>query len=403
MPRDYSTLRVLLIDDQPASRQYLRAVLGGVGIEAVTDAADASAALEAVTARGARFDLILCDLRMPGRDGIEVIRMLAGLRLGCAVAILSVETERVVESAGQLAALRGLNFVGAVQKPLTEEKLEALLEAVAPEDPDGAPPRPTAAEIWHALATGEIEPSYEPDIAMRTGACIGAVAAPRWPHPSRGVMDADVLLPACEASPALLSQLTLQTLRDALAACGRWQADRRELGVTVDVSPLAVAQLDFPDTLAELAQNAHVVPNAVTLAIRESVLGTAPTVLFDVVSRLRLKGFQVALASFSGQHAPLQQMLAMPFTAIHIDAATVDGCAESPAKRSVVEAGLALARHLQLTSVAAGVASLADWDLLAAAGCEAARGPCIGGQMTEPALTLWAGRSAHHPTPLPRG
>ncbi|MEI8259120.1 MAG: response regulator, partial [Deltaproteobacteria bacterium] len=128
METDYSALRVLVVDDQETARHWVRGVLGTAGIEQVTEVNSGRAAVQAVTERGAKFDLILCDLRMPGKDGIETLRTLASLGLQCAVAILSVEDERVIESAGLLASLRGLNFVGAVSKPLNEEKLIAVLK-----------------------------------------------------------------------------------------------------------------------------------------------------------------------------------------------------------------------------------------------------------------------------------
>jgi two-component system cell cycle sensor histidine kinase/response regulator CckA len=64
--------RVLIVDDAAAIRAVLRRVLKSAGC-AVTDAADVGAALELV--RGAPIDLVLTDLQMPGRSGIELTRL----------------------------------------------------------------------------------------------------------------------------------------------------------------------------------------------------------------------------------------------------------------------------------------------------------------------------------------
>src|SRR5687767_14250536 len=62
--------RVLIIDDDGEVRAVLRRLLGQAGYEP-EEAADGEEGLEALRLR--RPDVVLCDLYMPGRDGIEVI------------------------------------------------------------------------------------------------------------------------------------------------------------------------------------------------------------------------------------------------------------------------------------------------------------------------------------------
>jgi len=63
--------RLLVADDEAAIRESLSEVLREEGYE-VTEAVDGSAAIAALQAR--EFDLVIADLRMPGADGIEVLR-----------------------------------------------------------------------------------------------------------------------------------------------------------------------------------------------------------------------------------------------------------------------------------------------------------------------------------------
>jgi CheY-like chemotaxis protein len=128
MSTDYSGLSVLVIDDQQHVRKFIRDQLNTFGIEKIEEATSGRAALQVVTQPGVVFDLILCDLRMPDMDGIETIRTMADIGVRTAVAILSVEDERVIESAGLLAKLGGLRLVGEISKPLTSTKLESLLD-----------------------------------------------------------------------------------------------------------------------------------------------------------------------------------------------------------------------------------------------------------------------------------
>lgn len=391
MSPDYSTLRVLVIDDQQVSRQWNIGVLGSLGIEQVVEASSARAAIQAVTERGAKFDLILCDLRMPGKDGIETIRSLASLGLQCAVAILSVEDERVIESAGLLATLRGLNLVGAVSKPLNNEKLEGILKrmAEASRPKPALPPGVDAKDLAVAFEKGELEVHYQPKIHMYSGECIGAEAILRWQHPRNGLLDSGVVMSLAEGAPALLAQLTTFTVCEAMVACSRWQADGRNIGVAVNISPLAFDHLDLPDVLETEAQERNVLPANVTIEVAETTLAGFPALMVDVAARMRIKGFRLALDEFTGRHSGVEEILTVPFSELKLSRSYVDGCSTTPVKRAVVEAGLAIARNLNLSTVAVGIVQRPDWELLTDLGCDVAQGEFIARPMPEIGFGIW--------------
>ena len=391
MTADHSNLSVLIIDDQAVARQWVRGVLGTLGIERVVEAKSSREALQAVTERGARFDLILVDLRMPGKDGIETIRMLASMGLQCAVAILSIEDERVIESAGLLATLRGLNLVGAISKPLNVEKLEQILSRVTEVRKQKLPAAFDVAEdeLAGALTRRELELYYQPKIQMFSGECTGAEATVHWMHPRHGLLDAGVLVPIAERSPELLKELTTFTLHEAITTCGRWHADGREIGVSVNLSPLAINDLDLPDIIETVAVDRNVLPGSITLEIAEATLPDNLAMMVDIVARLRIKGFRVALDEFTGRHSAVEQVLGMPFSELKLERAFVDGCSETPSKRAVVEAGLAMARNLKLSTVAVGIRQRPDWDLLVQLGCQVAQGSFIAHPMPETGFDIW--------------
>jgi two-component system response regulator AtoC len=72
-------VNLLIVDDEPGLRNSLRLILTDEGHE-VAEAADGAAALERATAE--RFDVILCDVRMPAMDGLEFLRRYRALGEG---------------------------------------------------------------------------------------------------------------------------------------------------------------------------------------------------------------------------------------------------------------------------------------------------------------------------------
>lgn len=69
----YANLKVLLVDDEPYMRKVVRALLYGIGISAVAEAGDGSAALQQLEQQPA--DLVILDWDMPFVSGLEFMRI----------------------------------------------------------------------------------------------------------------------------------------------------------------------------------------------------------------------------------------------------------------------------------------------------------------------------------------
>jgi len=113
-------VKVLLADDEPTLRTTLADALGEAGHE-VVPVADGAAALAALAA--GTYDCVVTDLRMPGADGLEVLR--AARAAGAEAVVLtgagSVETAVAAMKAGAWDYL---------QKPFPEAELVLLLDRI---------------------------------------------------------------------------------------------------------------------------------------------------------------------------------------------------------------------------------------------------------------------------------
>jgi signal transduction histidine kinase/CheY-like chemotaxis protein/HPt (histidine-containing phosphotransfer) domain-containing protein len=140
-------LRILLAEDNVVNQQVAVGLLGRLG-HGVTVVGDGRSAVEA--ARGADWDVILMDVRMPALDGLEAtaeIRRLAGARGRVPIIALSASVTQE-ETEGFLAA--GMD--GYLPKPIEPATLAAALARLAPPAaPDPAPPRATGS---HGLGEG---------------------------------------------------------------------------------------------------------------------------------------------------------------------------------------------------------------------------------------------------------
>ena len=121
-------MKVLVVDDEAPARDRLSRLLEEIdGFDLVGEASNGREALQQVDAK--QPDLILLDIRMPGMDGIEAARHLAGLEEPPAVIFTTAYNEYAIEAFEA-------NAVGYVLKPVRRQRLaEALQRAQRPTRP----------------------------------------------------------------------------------------------------------------------------------------------------------------------------------------------------------------------------------------------------------------------------
>ena len=110
---------VLVVDDHGAIRAGLRIMLESHGIVVVGEAADGDSAVR--NAAAVRPDVVLMDLRMPGRDGVSATREIVERGLADVLVLTSFDEDELV-----LAAIRA----GAVGFLLKSVEARALVQAV---------------------------------------------------------------------------------------------------------------------------------------------------------------------------------------------------------------------------------------------------------------------------------
>jgi EAL domain-containing protein (putative c-di-GMP-specific phosphodiesterase class I) len=163
-----------------------------------------------------------------------------------------------------------------------------------------------------------------------------------------------------------------------------------DLEVAVNVHAGAFDDVTLPDRIEALAKVSGTAPNRVTLELTERSVAEDEIRMLEVATRLRLKDFNLAIDDFGTGHSGLSQLRRLPFNQLKIDRQFVHGSTESTSKRSVVEASVALARNLQMTSVAEGIQQRPEWDLLQSLGCEEMQGFFTARPMTEEGFLAWS-------------
>ena len=386
----------LVVDDDEFVLSVVARMVQKLGAEVVT-AADGQTARR-ILGEDRRFDLVICDLKMPGLDGIELLRDFASLQASAALILMSSADAKTLRAAEQVAQARRLRILGTLQKPVSSAALNQLIARLG--EPEQAPETKNAdseisvSELHAALEAEEIDVYMQPKIGLRSGRLAGAEALARWLKPDGRILMPSGFVPLAEQN-GLADLLTQLVVRKSLAAQKEWRALGLDIPVSVNLPIDSLDHLDLPEQLSAEVNRYGAEPDKLILEITESGVMKDLARSLDVVTRLRLRGYRLSIDDFGTGYSSLEQLKRFPFSELKIDRAFVDGASRDPSLRSIAESSIRLARDLNLKTCAEGVETEADYELMRELGCDLVQGYYVAHAMPKQDLPRWAlGREA---------
>jgi EAL domain-containing protein (putative c-di-GMP-specific phosphodiesterase class I)/CheY-like chemotaxis protein len=370
-----STQIILVIDDEPDVGKFIAAAAQTVGLHcAVTS--DVDTFLESLTSY---TTLILLDLMMPGRDGIEVLRLLNERRCNVPIVLMSGVGDRVLESAEQLAQSLGLTIVGHLNKPFRLKELQAVLtKSAALSASPGTKSQQrhdiTDEELRIAVDRNQFVLHYQPQVEIATGNVIGLEALVRWQHPARGLIFPDNFIGRAEEL-SLIDRLGWIVYERAMREAGQFANNRDVLlTLSLNVSLRSLKDLEFTDRFVALIERSGLNARNITVEITESGLLEELSTTLDVLTRLRMKKVSLSIDDFGTGYAMMQQLRAIPATELKIDKSFIQKTETSARDRVIVQKSIEMGHELDMKIVAEGVETQEQFEFLRANRCDAVQG-----------------------------
>jgi EAL domain-containing protein (putative c-di-GMP-specific phosphodiesterase class I) len=220
-----------------------------------------------------------------------------------------------------------------------------------------------------ALARGEFTLLYQPvyDTATRRLSALDVLL--RWRRPGHGMVMPDEFIPILEES-GLIVPVGEWVLRRACEQSMAWQrAGLRAVPVAVNLSARQFKHRGLVDALRSLIDDTGIDPALLECEITETALMEDGEQTLGILGQIERMGVKLSIDDFGTGYSSLAYLKRFPVHALKIDHAFVHDLETSMEDRAIVAAIVALARSLDLSVVAEGVETEAQFALLRASGC----------------------------------
>jgi diguanylate cyclase (GGDEF)-like protein/PAS domain S-box-containing protein len=225
-----------------------------------------------------------------------------------------------------------------------------------------------------ALAAGELEMYYQPQVDAKSGKVMGAEALMRWNHPQRGFLGAGAFLPYAEESGLIIaiSDWMLEAVCRDLLAWNTLGEERPYL--SINLSPHYLDRGDFFDKLRLTLERFQVSPSQLEVEITENICIRNPQAAIDQLHKLCQLGVRVAIDDFGTGYSSLAYLHRFPIHVLKIDRSFVMPIEDDTLQFPVVMAIISIAKGLGLKLVAEGVETEVQQRYLERAGCQTFQG-----------------------------
>jgi PAS domain S-box-containing protein len=250
-------------------------------------------------------------------------------------------------------------------------------------------------QVREGLRSGEFVPFFQPIITLDTGEVAGAEVLARWQHGSLGIVPPGAFIATAEQE-GLIGELTAMVMGKAFANASvlphpQWLA--------LNISPHLLVDLSLPKRIREAAEAAAFPLNRVVIEITESALVEHLEHAQTIARELKAQGCRLALDDFGTGYSSLLHLQSLPFDELKVDRSFVGSMTERRESRKIVSAVVGLGQSLGLATIAEGVETQQQAEMLLLLGCEMGQGWLFGRPV--PAERLSEAYAARPPVKLP--
>ena len=236
--------------------------------------------------------------------------------------------------------------------------------------------------LRYALERGEMSLHYQPLLNLTTGEITGLEALLRWQNSTLGNVPPLQLIPIAEENGMILP-IGEWVLRTACRQAKSWRDSGLALErISVNVSMIQFAQLDFPGLVSRILRETELEPYVLELEITETVLMNDAAQSMGTLKKLKDIGLQLAMDDFGTGYSSLSYLKQFPIDRLKIDRTFIKAITTDVDDQAIACAVIAMAENMNLSVVAEGVETNQQLQFLQREKCNEAQGFYVSRPMT---------------------
>ena len=229
-------------------------------------------------------------------------------------------------------------------------------------------------DLQHAVENGELCLHYQPKLDSTNGQLLGMEALVRWIHPERGMVFPTEFISVAEETGMIVA-IGRWVLREACRQNAAWQqAGLRPLRVAVNLSARQFRSASLIDEIDAALSETTLSASLLELEITESMVMENPERVIKLLDKFRSRGIHLSLDDFGTGHSSLAYLKRFPIDTLKIDKAFIKDMPENTDDVAIARTIVAMAKSLGLITVAEGVESAEQYELLKTMGCDQVQG-----------------------------
>jgi diguanylate cyclase (GGDEF)-like protein/PAS domain S-box-containing protein len=225
-----------------------------------------------------------------------------------------------------------------------------------------------------ALERGEFELHYQPCVDLNSGEIRSVEALIRWQRPEHGTIPPGLFIPLAEET-GLIIPIGEWVLRTACVQAKAWQSmGNSNLRVAVNVSARQFRQKNLAELVQRTLIESGLEARYLELELTESALLDESEALPEILGQLKHIGVSLSLDDFGTGYSSLSHLQRFPIDIVKIDRSFINNLTTNVDDASIVNAIIAMARSLDVYSVAEGVETESQAAFLKKNHCDAIQG-----------------------------
>lgn len=230
-------------------------------------------------------------------------------------------------------------------------------------------------QLDYAVEREQLRLVYQPQVDGE-GVIVGAEALVRWTNHQGVTIPPDKFIPLAEQT-GQIHLIGAWVIETAFAQIVSWQSQGLivpPIAVNVSAVQLEPRLPALPNTITAAMQRHGLEAAQVELEITETALMAYPKQATEQLNALTAMGFKLAIDDFGTGYSSLATLHSLNLSKLKIDRCFVDRLEQTSADQAIVRATISMARELGLSTLAEGVETEKQWQLLRELGCDLFQG-----------------------------